>query len=85
MKEEYLEMEGYEEYVSQMCEEEAVEENTSITQSQQEQHQVKPDQRPEEMFPIQPTDFDGHADDVMLRKLLKKFQMTFLYPFFKGK
>ncbi|TMW40237.1 hypothetical protein DOY81_014683, partial [Sarcophaga bullata] len=30
-----------------------------------------------------PTDFDGQYDDAMLRKLLRKFQMSFLYPFLK--
>ncbi|XP_065367870.1 uncharacterized protein LOC135960494 [Calliphora vicina] len=72
MKEEYLEIEE-------------LDFNTHFDgqaqQPQQEQSQLNPGQA--EFLPTQPGDFDGQYDDAMLRKLLKKFQMSFLYPFLK--
>lgn len=75
MKEEYLEIEELDlnsQFAAQPQQ-----------QSQDEQAQQNPGQT--EFLPTHPPDFDGQCDDVMLRKLLKKFQMSFLYPFLKGK
>lgn len=79
MREEYLETEEYENYQTLVTQtDEAVkQEETSTTADEKLTF--------EEYFPpLHPTDFDCHSDDAMLRKLLKKFQMIFLYPFFKG-
>ncbi|KAM7345722.1 uncharacterized protein ACRADG_011902 isoform 2-T2 [Cochliomyia hominivorax] len=48
-------------------------------------HEQQPQQNPwqTEFSSTHPSDFDGQYDDAMLRKLLKKFQMSFLYPFLK--
>lgn len=73
MKEEYLEIEELD-LNSQF--------DGQPQQAQQEQSQQTAGQI--EFLPTHPTDFDGQNDDVMLRKLLKKFQMSFLYPFLKG-
>lgn len=72
MKEEYLE----------------IEEIDYNTQFDEQPHQNDPAQQISNSmeFPLtHATDFDGQYDDAMLRKLLKKFQMSFLYPFLKGK
>lgn len=73
MKEEYLEIE------------ELDFNNTFDGQYQQPQEeQTTQNLSQVEFLPTQPADFDGQYDDAMLRKLLKKFQMSFLYPFLKG-
>ncbi|XP_011294888.1 uncharacterized protein LOC101897248 [Musca domestica] len=79
MREEYLETEEYENYQNLVTQaDEAVkQEETSTTADEKLTF--------EEYFPpLHPIDFDCHSDDAMLRKLLKKFQMIFLYPFFKA-
>lgn len=61
-----------------------IEELDINTHFDEQPHQTEATQQME--FPsTHPTDFDGQYDDAMLRKLLRKFQMSFLYPFLKGK
>ncbi|XP_023303950.2 uncharacterized protein LOC111685906 isoform X1 [Lucilia cuprina] len=70
MKEEYLEIEELD-----------INTHFDGQPPQQEQLQQNPGQA--EFLSTHPVDFDGQYDDAMLRKLLKKFQMSFLYPFLK--
>ncbi|XP_073846869.1 uncharacterized protein [Musca autumnalis] len=82
MKEEYLEIEGFENCENLQSDERMQSIETLV---QQEETNINEHaNKIEEYFPLHPHDFDGHSDDVMLRKLLKKFQMIFLYPFFKA-
>ncbi|XP_075167848.1 uncharacterized protein LOC142240014 [Haematobia irritans] len=80
MKEEYLENDecvNYNQFRS-----ENYSQNTQPSQTHQ--RLTESQNKSKEFFPVQPQDYDAHSDDIMLKKLLKKFQMSFLYPFFKA-
>ena len=72
MKEEYLEIEE-------------LDFNTHFDEQPHQSEAIQQNANAMEFPSTHPTDFDGQYDDAMLRKLLRKFQMSFLYPFLKGK
>uniref|UniRef100_A0A1B0ERX3 Uncharacterized protein n=1 Tax=Glossina morsitans morsitans TaxID=37546 RepID=A0A1B0ERX3_GLOMM len=72
MNEEYLEIQEVDD-LRQVCDEQQIKSDK----------QERP-QKEQQFLQLRPADFEAHCDDVMLKKLLTKFQMHFIYPLLKA-
>uniref|UniRef100_A0A1I8P736 Uncharacterized protein n=1 Tax=Stomoxys calcitrans TaxID=35570 RepID=A0A1I8P736_STOCA len=80
MEEDYLNLDDYDVYQKTQRRHQ----HQTATKRKQHHCPTKKYNNSEELYRLQPQDFDGRSDDILLKTLLSKFQMSFLYPFLKA-